>query len=185
MIQLYQKVIQLKVLAHFFNNPNEVFYLRELARLLKISPMTVKRALDVLVGDRLIIREKVKNQILYRANIENQAFRFAKISYNLAWLEKNNIVEDLLDKIPGISSIVLYGSYAKGENDKHSDLDLLLISPKRKIDTREISRKLGVEMNIMSFTSLQWTKQAQGNRAFYLDVITEGIVLFGSRPVVE
>lgn len=185
MIQLYQKVKQFKVLSHFFDNPNEEFYLRELARLLKISPMTVKRKLDDLVHDKLIIRQKRKNQILYHANMESQAFKFAKISYNLAWLDENEIVEYLLEKVPGISSIVLYGSYAKGENDKHSDLDLLLICTSKKNDFHEIEKKLGIEVNIINFTITQWTKQAKTNRAFYLDIITEGIVLYGTRPVVE
>lgn len=185
MIQLYQKVTQLKVLANFFNHPTEEFYLRELARELKISPMTVKRALDVLVKDKIIIREERKNQILYHANMESLAFRYAKVSYNLAWLEGKGMVEYLRDQNPGISSIVLYGSFAKGENDKHSDLDLLLISTVKKKDAFEISEKLNIEVNIINFTSPQWTKQAKTNRAFYLDIITEGIVLYGTRPVVE
>lgn len=185
MIQLYQKIIQLKVLSHFFDNPNEEFYLRELARSLQISPMTVKRALDVLLKDKLIVKEEKKIQILYRANMESQAFKFAKISYNLAWLEENEVVECLLEKIPGISSVILYGSYAKGENDKHSDLDLLLISTTKKFNAFDISEKLGIDVNILNFTSTQWTKQSKSNRAFYLDVITEGIVLYGTRPVIE
>jgi predicted nucleotidyltransferase len=185
MIQLYQKVKQLKVLSHFFDNPTEEFYLRELGRLLKISPMTVKRALDDLVDDMLIIKEEKKNQILYHANMESQAFIFAKISYNLAWLEENEVVKYLLEKVTGISSIILYGSYAKGENDKHSDLDLLIICTAKKIDPYEIEKKLGIEVNIINFTSTQWTKQAKTNRAFYLDIITEGIVLYGTRPVIE
>ncbi|ODS41298.1 MAG: hypothetical protein A7315_06715 [Candidatus Altiarchaeales archaeon WOR_SM1_79] len=185
MIQLYQDITQLRVLSHFFNNPNEEFYLRELARLLKISPMTVKRALDDLVNDNLIIRQEKKNQILYQANMDSQAFKFAKISYNLAWLEKKKVVEYLLGKASGISSIILYGSYAKGENDKHSDLDLLLICTTKKIDFHQIEKKLGIEVNIINFMSTQWTKQAKTNRAFYLDIITEGIVLYGTRPVIE
>jgi predicted nucleotidyltransferase len=184
MIHLYQKVAHLKVLSHFFENPFEDFYLRELARLLKISPMTVKRALEVLVKDGLIIREEKKNQILYRANMENFAFRFAKISYNLSLLDKNNIVEYLLNQNPGISSIVLYGSFAKGENDKNSDLDILVISTPKNIDTKTLSKRLKIDVNIMNFTSTQWTKQAKTNRAFYLDVITEGVVLHGIRPVI-
>jgi predicted nucleotidyltransferase/DNA-binding HxlR family transcriptional regulator len=185
MIHLYQKVTQLIILSHFFENPNEEFYLRELARLLKISPMTIKRALDDLVGNKLIIRQKKKNQILYHANTESRAFKFAKISYNLAWLEENEIIEYLLKKVPGISSLILYGSYAKGENDKHSDLDLLMICTTKKIDSNEIEKRLKIEVNVISFTSTQWTKQAKTNRAFYLDIITEGIVLYGTRPVIE
>jgi len=185
MIQLYQNFTQLKVLSHFFDHPTEDFYLRELARLLKISPMTVKRALDVLVKAGMIIREEKKNQILYHSNMESLAFRYAKVSYNLSWLEKKKVVEYILEKNLGISSIVLYGSFAKGENDKHSDLDLLLISSAKRADAFEISEKLNIEVNIINFTSSQWTKQAKTNRAFYLDIITEGIVLYGTRPVVE
>jgi predicted nucleotidyltransferase len=185
MIQLYQKVTQLKVLANFFNHPTEDFYLRELARLLKMSPMTVKRALDVLVKDKMIVREEKKNQILYHANMESLAYRYAKVSYNLTWLEKKGIVEYLQDQNPGISAIVLYGSFAKGENDRHSDLDLLVISSVKKVDTFKIREKLNIEVNILDFTGPQWTKQAKTNRAFYLDIITEGIVLYGTRPVVE
>ncbi len=185
MIQMYQKVTRLRVLAQFFEFPGEGFYLRELARILGMSPMTVKRALSLLVSDGLILRIEEKNRTLFRANTESHTFRYAKISYNLAVLEDKRIVEDLLEDVPGISSIMLYGSYARGENDTHSDLDILVISTAKKVDASEISKKIGVMVNVMNFTSTQWTKQAKDNRAFYLDVITEGIVLHGTRPVIE
>lgn len=185
MIRLYQKVTPLKVLRHFFDNPDEEFYLRELARILDISPMTVKRALTLLLEDNLLVREERKNQIMYRAKIENVSFRYAKISYNLARIENAGLVTSLLDRVPGISSVVLYGSFAAGENDTHSDLDLLVISTAKTLRDGEIGRKLGVEVNIMNFTGTQWFSQAKTNRAFYLDVITEGIVLYGERPVME
>ncbi len=185
MIHLYQKITQLKVLRHFFSAPNETFYLREMARLLNMSPMTVKRSLDTLVGDDLIVREEIKNQILYRANVDSQAFRYAKIAYNLSWLEKNSVAESLVENVPGTTSIVLYGSYAKGENDRHSDLDLLIISTAKGVETSDIEKRLGIDVNIMNFSRASWAKQAKNNRAFYLDIITEGIVLYGTRPVVE
>ena len=185
MIQLYRNVTQMRVLAHFIDFPCEEFYLRELGRILGISPMTVKRSLDMLLDDGFLVREKRKNQILYRANSDSLAFRFAKISFNLAILEEKGVVKDLLEDVPGISSIVLYGSYARGENDAHSDLDILTISTAKKVDANKISKNIGVMVNVMNFTGNQWTKQAEENRAFYLDVITEGIVLHGTRPVIE
>ncbi|MFQ5910259.1 MAG: nucleotidyltransferase domain-containing protein [Thermoplasmata archaeon] len=185
MIHLYQKITQLRVLKHFFSAPNERFYLREMARLLQMSPMTLKRSLDALLGDNLILREEIKNQILYRANTDSQAYRFAKIAYNLSWLAKNSVVESLVENAPGTSSIVLYGSYAKGENDRHSDLDLLIISTANEVETSDIEKRLGIDVNTMNFSRAGWTKQTKNNRAFYLDIITEGIVLYGTRPVVE
>ena len=74
MIQLYQKIRQLNVLRLFLENPHNNYYLRESARLLKMDPMTVKRALDILVSDGILLRTKEKNQILCRTlNMANVA----------------------------------------------------------------------------------------------------------------
>jgi predicted nucleotidyltransferase len=182
---MYQKIIQLTVLELFIKNPYERYYLREASRILDISPMTVKRTLDILVQERLLVREKFKNQILYKANMDSAAFKHLKVAYNLAWLEEKNLVEFLKEKLPGLSSLVLYGSFAKGENDEKSDIDLLAISPTLKKSGLRLPALLGKETSLIIFTPSQWKEQAKKNRAFYLDVITEGIVLFGTRPVVE
>jgi predicted nucleotidyltransferase len=184
MIQLYQKLNILAVLTHFFKNPEEKFYLRELGRILDMSPMTVKRALELLKKENLIIKEEQKNQILYHANTESTVFRYAKISYNLSVLEEYGIKDRILNSIPGVSSIVLYGSHAKGENDKYSDLDILVISTLKKLNIDISGMKIDVELNILNFTREKWSRHAKSNRAFYLDVITEGVVLYGTRPVV-
>lgn len=185
MIQLYQKITQLTILELFIKNPYERYYLRETSRILDISPMTVKRTLDILVQERLLVKEKFKNQILYKANIDSAAFKHLKAAYNLAWLEENNLVEFLKEKLPGLSGLVLYGSFAKGENDEKSDIDLLAFSPTLKKSGLRLQALLGKETSLVIFTPSQWKEQAKKNRAFYLDVITEGIVLFGTRPVVE
>jgi predicted nucleotidyltransferase len=187
MIQLYQKVTPLRVLAHFFDNPDEGFYLRELARLLDMSPMTLKRSLDMLVEDDLLHRLEDKNRILYRAHVESPAFRCAKLSRSLALIDGTDLLETLLESYPGTSSVVLYGSCARGENDRLSDLDVLVISSKKGTAryTVDLAGPRGVDVNVMSFTGEGWTRQARENRAFYLDVITEGVVLHGTRPVVD
>ncbi len=185
MIQLYQKIIQLAVLELFIKNPYERYYLRETSRILDISPMTVKRAFDLLVKERLLAREEFKNQILFRANMNSPAFKHMKIAYNLAWLEKKDVVEFLKEKLTGLSSLILYGSYAKGENDEKSDIDLLAISISPKKRTFRLMELIGNEASLLIFTPSEWEEQAKKNKAFYLDVITEGIVLYGTRPVVE
>jgi len=187
MIQLYQKIKQLKVLQHFIENPYERYYLRETARHLQMSPMTVKRALDLLVQERLVTREKVKNQILYKANMESSAFRQLKTAYNLGILEEKDITTMIQEKLPGLSSLILYGSHAKGENTSESDIDLLAIAPKPHNTTaliQELQNRLGKEVTLKVFTPVEWTAQAKENKAYYMDIITEGITLYGNKPVV-
>ncbi|MEE8167526.1 MAG: nucleotidyltransferase domain-containing protein [Candidatus Hydrothermarchaeales archaeon] len=175
----------MRVLLLFMKNPYERYYLRETARLLKMSPMTVKRSLDLLTKEKLLVKEKIKNQILYSANIESPGFRHLKIAYNLAWFEKKETVKFIKEMLPTMSSLVLYGSLAKGEDDEKSDVDFLVISQSKRAIDMELSQHLGREVAVLNLTPAQWSEEAKKNRGLYLDVITEGIVLYGTRPVVE
>ena len=184
MIQLYQKIKHLTILKLFLDNPHNSYYLRESARLLKMDPMTIKRALTLFVADGILLKTEEKNQILYKANIDSPACRYLKISYNLSWLQEKEIVEFLNRHMNTVTSILLFGSYAKGENDRESDVDILTISLSKNTPTAELSKLLERDVNLISFTPAQWSQQAKTNKAFYLDVILDGIVLYGTKPVV-
>ena len=185
MIQIYQKITQFKVLALFLKNPHIDYYLRETSRILDMDPMTIKRSLDMLVKDKFLIKFEEKNRILYRANLENPSLRYLKISYNLSFLQEKKIVEFIINRMKSVTSIMLFGSFAKGENDENSDIDIVVISQSRNKPTSEIAELLNKDVNLLNFTPSQWSKQSKINRAFYLDVIIDGIVLYGTKPVVE
>jgi len=184
MIQLYQKIKQLTILKLFMENPHNSYYLRESARLLKMDPMTVKRALTLFVADGILLKNDEKNQILYKANTDSPAFRHLKISYNLSWLQKKGVPEFLTHHLNTVTSILLFGSYAKGENDAESDVDILTISLAKDIPVVELSKLIKRDVNLINFTPAQWSQQSKTNKAFYLDVILDGIVLYGTKPVV-
>jgi predicted nucleotidyltransferase len=181
---MYQDLIQLRVLSLFMDSPYEKYYLREAARLLNMSPMTVKRSLDFLLKNKLVVKEVSKNRILYSANMQNPAFRHIKISRSLSMLLQKDVVEFIKKKVPGVSAIILYGSYAKGEETRDSDVDMLVLAPVKKDISDVISEIIGKDVNVSVFSPAEWSRQAKTNRAFYLDVITEGIILYGTRPVV-
>jgi len=184
MKQLFQKITQLKVLELFIKNPHEEYYLREAARILKMDPATVYRSLNLLLKESLIKREKRKNLILYKANMENPSLRYIKIAYTLQWLKKKRLVETLKMELPGLSSVILYGSYAKGENDENSRVELLTISQTRKNITPQLKKLLKKEVFHLNLSLAQWIKIERGNRELYLDIITGGIVLYGEKPLV-
>ncbi|RLI58955.1 MAG: hypothetical protein DRO67_10225 [Candidatus Asgardarchaeum californiense] len=185
MIQTYQKITQLKVLTLFLDDPYTSCYLRESARMLDMDPMTIKRSLDILVKDEFLIKYEEKNRILYQANLENPALRYLKISYNLSWLQEKNLVEFITSKMKSVTSIMLFGSFAKGENDENSDIDIVIISQSKDKPTAELTNLLNKDVNLLNFTPAQWSNQSKKNRAFYLDVIIDGVLLYGTKPVVE
>ena len=185
MIQTYQKITQLKVLTLFLENPYTGYYLRESARILDMDPMTVKRSLEILVKDEFLINYEEKNRILYQANLESPALRHFKISYNLSWLQEKNLVEFITNKMKSVTSIMLFGSFSKGENDENSDIDIVIISQSKDKPIAELTNLLNKDVNLLNFTPAQWANQSKKNRAFYLDVIVDGVLLYGTKPVVE
>lgn len=98
---------------------------------------------------------------------------------------EKEVPEFLKHHMNTITSIILFGSYAKGENDSESDVDILTISLSKNTTVAELSKLLKRDVNLINFTPAQWSQQAKTNKAFYLDVILDGIVLYGTKPVVQ
>jgi predicted nucleotidyltransferase len=186
MIQLYQKINTLRILEVFLKDPYEGFYVRELSRMTDCSPMTALRSCSILKSDGFIIDQKIKDRTLFKGNLEAPSFRFMKISYNLDRLDKYGLISYLNERFEDLHSLILYGSFAKGRDGPKSDIDIILIAPKNApLDLKVFETKLGHPISLQIFTTRSWADQVRSNHPFYMDIITEGIVLLGRRPVIE
>ena len=107
-----------------------------------------------------------------------------KISYNLSWLHEKKVVDFILDKMKTVTSIILFGSFAKGENDEDSDVDIVTISLSDRKPTEGFAKMLGRDVNLLDFTPAEWSEQGEKNKGLYQDVLFDGIVLHGSKPVI-
>lgn len=175
----------LRILGYFFGEPYKEVYLRELARRVELSIFTLKNAVDDLVEDELLVERRQGRFRYLSANMENLFFRHLKIAFNVKKLMDSGIVGHLKETVPALSSVVLFGSLAKGEDDKRSDVDLLVIGQKpTKIDVSGVERRLDRKVELTVFRWSDWRKKSNEDRAFYLDVVTGGIVLYGNLPVI-
>lgn len=166
-----------KILEYFFNEPYLEIHLRELSRRLNLSASATKKYLDLMVKEGLLIETKYANTRNFKANTQNLVFKHLKIAHNLKFLKDLRLIDKILDKHEHIQSIMLYGSFAKGLNDKNSDIDLVIISPKKVfIEDSKVS--------VVNFTLSDWKKQLKDNKSFYQEVIVYGICLFGEVPVL-
>jgi len=176
----------LKALEFFVENPYVEVYLREFSRKLKISPNTAQRFLDGFVREGFVTEFKRGNLRYFKANLDSVVFRQIKVIFSLRKIERSGMVESL--KKRGVVSLVLFGSVARGENDRESDLDLVAIGDKGnelKRIVREFEGKIGMEINLHVFTFSEWKKQKRNNVAFYQDVVAHGISLIGEIPILE
>ncbi|MBS3143853.1 nucleotidyltransferase domain-containing protein [Candidatus Woesearchaeota archaeon] len=179
------ELMLLKVVKFFLENPYEEVYLRQLAKKLKLSPFAIKKYSDLLIKENLIKEEKKANLRYFKANTNNLFFKQLKISNNISIILKLGLIEFLKENVSNVSSIVLFGSMAKGEDDKDSDVDLLIIGKEKHLNLIKIEEKIKKRITPHIISWSEWNKKATEDIAFYHEVVNYGINLYGELPLVK
>lgn len=117
----------LEILAR---NPTEEFSNRDLQRLTGYGGPSVSKALSLLEAMGLIVRRDAGNRTLYR--IDERRLRDADdplIEIPQAEFREplGRFVEQVNDEVPSIAGILCFGSVARGEADRASDVDLFVL----------------------------------------------------------
>ena len=106
---------------------------REIARILKVSPTSIAKSLPILKKENLISIEKSKNMnlTLVELNRDNEKAMELKRVENLKMIYESQIVNFLENNFPGCT-IILFGSFSRGEDIFDSDIDIAIIGIKEK-----------------------------------------------------
>ncbi len=186
MIELFEKYVDWKILAHFLEYPSQSFYVKEVARILDISPGSSSSSLKRFKKWGLVEKEEKGQTHLYKLNNELAVVRELKTTFMLIQLRETGFVDDLIKIDDNIISIALYGSFATGVFDEKSDLDFILIAPK-KLDLYEFSERIEEELkrvvSIEIFSIGQWTKLKEREDPFYNNVMMNHILLYGGELI--
>ena len=113
----------------FFLSPTKKHYLMDISRSIGLAHTSVKKNLNELLKLG-IIKESIEVRggrkfPFYQSDMENKLFRRYKRVYNLVSVIESGLVEYLEEKLMP-KSIVLFGSYERGEDVEGSDIDILL-----------------------------------------------------------
>ena len=148
------------LIEYFIKEPEKDFHVRGLSKLLKKSPTTISKYLNKYEKDGILISEKKFNHLFFRANLNNYFFKCLKLNYNLNLLNNSGII-DFLEKEYNPEAIILFGSFAKAEDTKKSDVDILIItSNKNYLDLKTFEKKIGksIQLHIYSYKDVNLMK---------------------------
>ena len=149
---MLQKDNRYKVLRVFFEDPAPKgieFQLREISRKVALAPPSVKRYLNELEREHLIIKaeHRIHGYPVYYANRDNEEFKFLKKIDMITKINESGLLDYLSENCMP-DAVVLFGSASRGEDLKESDIDLFVLSRKEKIDLTQFEKKLNRKINI-------------------------------------
>lgn len=162
-----------KVFEVFVNEPIKIHYIKEISKKINLAPTSVKKHIDGLKDSSLIIKKKGERFEGYIANRENENFLFYKKMFNLIIIKESGILDYIKDNLYP-KSIVLYGSYLRGEDIEKSDIDLFIISKtKKSLNFEKYERVLKRKVHVILEENLN-----RLNENIKLEIIN-GLVLYG------
>jgi len=180
---MFEKYMELKLLRIFLQYPDRAFYTKELARLTGISAGTVNHFLRHIQKDNILFKEVVGNVHLYKLNNDIELIKHLKIVHTLLEFKQKDFAEQFLKVDATVTSIILYGSHANGENDSKSDIDLLFLVNKKKPYThllQTLEKKLKKQISLQQMTIPEWEKLKEKDKIFYESILAKHIILYGS-----
>jgi predicted nucleotidyltransferase len=136
--------LQNEIIRFLFIKAGESFSQNALARALKVTPAAISKALAELEKEELISIEKDRdtNHLSIGLNTQNPDIFWMKRADNLKLLHESGLVEYLTERFPG-GTIILFGSYAFGEDTVDSDIDIAVIGcSSKKLELSEFEKIL-------------------------------------------
>ena len=174
----------LDIMKLFFEEPNRWFGVREFGKLINVTPSTSSKYLEELMKKDLLERKRERNLKLYRSKIHDNHKDLKKL-YNLAKIRDSGLIKILIEHFNFPEAIVLFGSYAKAENSKESDIDLFILSEsKKELDLSEIEKKLKSKVQLFIYSRKRFEIMKTNNKEL-LNNILNGLMVYGFLEVFK
>lgn len=172
---MLQKSSMFKTEEIFFIEPSKKHYVADISRTTKIAHTSIKKNIQKLQKENLIkeIKEIRGSRTFphFLANINNK-FIEQKMIYNISSLLKSNLITFLEEKLMP-KSIVIFGSYRRGEDREGSDIDIFVETKNEQIDLKKFEKRLKRKIQLHFKENFNdYSKELKNN-------IINGVVLFG------
>ncbi len=167
-------ILEFEILKFLSLRAGEKFTQRDLAKFLYVSPTAVSKSIRVLESKNFVVVEKFKNLNLVSFNVNNKSMIDFKRVENLNNIYVSGLKSFFEENFFGCT-VIVFGSFSRGEDVKNSDIDIAVIGCKKKnLDLKQFESKLFRKINVNFYKSFKDIDLYLKNN------ILNGIILFGS-----
>lgn len=136
--QLLSSQVRAEIFRLLFNRSKTAIHLRDLQRKSHLSIGTIQKEIAHLKSLDIVTSERDGNRLYYTANFNHPLYKeiCGLVEKTSGLTEK---LKKILSSIKGIECAFIFGSFARGEEKSHSDIDLIVIGD---VGLRALSGKL-------------------------------------------
>lgn len=186
--RLFRYAATSDILALLANNPHTEFSIRDIRRATDHSPSSVTDAIDLLVETDLVHITREGNKKLVQINRD----RLSKPDDPILQIPQaefhdpvRSLVERLQDQIDTIAGILIFGSVARGEADRSSDIDCFVLVNNEKATAQRIAHEAARDIGEERFDGdryqfqvlVESTRSVTNIGERLREIFTEGIVI--------
>ena len=175
-----RKDIKSRVKEYFLLHPTGKLRVRQIEREIKVPLPSAIRYTKELEREGVLKSSSVAGITLYSADRTSTDFLLEKKIYNLRSLFSSKLVDFLVQELSN-PTIILFGSYARGEDVEKSDNDLYLESAKKEpLSLAKFEKKLQRKIQLFKYKNISEIKNKE-----LANNIINGITLNGFIEVLK
>ena len=172
------------VLSMLYLNPGESMFVREIIRTAGTGSGAVQRELEILENLGLIVREERGKQVFYQAVTDHPIY----LDLRRLLLKTTGVSVVIRDALKNVEEQIdiafLYGSIARGDLTRYSDIDVMIIGSVSFSDISDalyqVDDQLSREVNPSVFPLTEFRQKIQSGNHFLNSVLEqEKIMLIG------
>lgn len=165
-----------KALSWFYMHSDESFFVRQIAIILKEDSTNLSRELASLEKVGILSSTRQGNLKYFRANKECSFFNELK-GLILKTVGVIGEIKAAIEELTGIKYAFVYGSFAKGEENADSDLDLIIIGDVDfdKLDSliSKFEKMSGRTINHIIYDHKEFLSKKKAKDGFITDVLKD------------
>lgn len=148
------KNIKNQIKEFFFLTPTIKLRVRQIERELKLPLPSVIRYTKELEKENILKIEKISNITLYSADRTSISYLLEKRLFNIKQLYTLKLIKHLIEEYNN-PTIVLFGSYSKGEDIENSDIDIYIETPIKVKDLSQFEKILKRNIQIFQHKNIK------------------------------
>lgn len=175
---LFKREAAADLLRFLVNNREEEFTISNTASHLNHSQRSVGRASDILAKNDLIEerREGKKRYIrINRSRLSVPDDPYLQIPQQQFYKPVKAAVDQLVDELDDVLAVILFGSVARGEADRASDIDLWVLVREDRASNQRVANNLKLDLEEERFDNERYKFQIDVEQVATVPQYTEDI----------